>query len=98
MPACGYSETFTSTASSSIITETVMTTALSYLARSNDVLDTGDHTVTITSTLNNAPSSSCFSTFTLTVLFSCLTTSITTFPAAVENFVAFAGYTAKSMN
>ena len=92
MPACGYSETLTSTATVSSITPTVSGTGLDYSVQSNSVLDAGAHTVTVTSAITNSPSISCQSTFTVTMLNPCLSTSISTVPATVENLVAFAGY------
>jgi hypothetical protein len=44
----------------------------------------------------SAPTPPCQSSFTLNVIDTCLTTSITTVPASIENLVAFAGYTVSS--
>ena len=99
VPACGYGEALTSTATVSLITSTVSDTDIDYSAQSNDVLDAGAHTVTVTSTFTNDPSISCQSTFTVTMMDDpCLITSISTYPATIENLVAFAGYTVESKN
>ncbi len=99
MPACGHSEIFTSTAAVSFIIQNVSGAGIDYTVQSNDVLDAGVHTVTLTSTITNLPSISCQSTFTVTMMVDpCLTTSIAPHPATIENFVAFAGYTVKSKN
>ena len=77
MPACGHSEKITSTATVSIITPIVSGTGIDYSVQSNDVLDAGVHTVTVTSTITNYPSISCQSTFTVTMVDACLTTLLT---------------------
>ena len=59
VPACGYSETLTSSALVSIITPIVSGTGIDYSVQSNDVLDAGSHTVTVTSTITNYPSIFC---------------------------------------
>ena len=94
MPACGHSATLTSTASVSSITPTVSNNGIEYSARSEDVLDAGVHTVTVTSTFTNYPPIFCQSTFTVTMMVdpSCPTTSISNYPATIENMVAFAWY------
>ena len=53
VPACGLSETLTSTATVSIITPIVSGTGIDYSVQSNDVLDAGVRTVTIKSTITN---------------------------------------------
>ena len=53
VPACGHSETLTSTTAVSFITPTVSGTGIDYTVQSNDVLDAGIHTVTVTSTITN---------------------------------------------
>ncbi len=54
----------------------------------------------MTATLDNypysAPTPPCQSTFTLTAIDPCLTTSIATSPASIENLVAFVGHTVSS--
>ena len=55
VPACGYTQTFTSTATSSKITQSVSANTISYSIHSDDVLDAGVKTVTVLSTLNNSP-------------------------------------------
>ena len=98
VPACGHSETLTSTATASLITPTVWGTGIDYFAKSDNLLDAGVHTVTVTSTITNYPSIFCQSTFILTAIDPCLTTSISISPAIIESLVAFAGYTVKSKN
>ena len=98
MPACGHSETHTSTVTVSFITPSVSGTGIGYSVYSNELLDAGVHTVTVTSTLNNYPSISCQSTFTVTMIDSCPTTSISAYPATIENLVTFAGYSVESKN
>ena len=75
VPACGYTQTFTSTATSVKIIPKVETTSISYSAQSNDVLDAGVYHVTVTSTLNNSPTSTSQSTFKVTFVDPCLNTS-----------------------
>ena len=53
VPACGYSETLTSTTAASFITPTVSGSEIGYSVQSNNVLDNGVHTVTVTSTIPN---------------------------------------------
>jgi len=96
VPACGYTQTFTSTATSSKITSTALDPSISYSVQSNDLLDAGDHTVTVLSTLNNSPSTIDQKTFKVTMVDPCLSTSLSSNPQAVENLVSFAGYTTKS--
>ena len=107
IPACGYTETLTSSTTSPIITIT-SGASISYTAYTSSVNDVGDHFVTITSTLNNYPYSppiASQSTFTLTVAEIgtnvddlCTTTSVTIAPAKIETLVAFAGYTTSSQS
>ena len=52
VPACGHIETLTSTATVSIITPTVSGTGIDYSVQSNDVLDAGVRTVTVSSTIS----------------------------------------------
>ena len=98
MPACGYNEVVTSTATVSFIVPTVLATEISYSAQSDNLLDAGAHTVTVTSTITNYPSISCQSFFTVTAIDPCLTTTILPYAGSIENLVAFAGYTVKSKN
>ena len=76
IPACGYTESLTSTTTLAKITPTVLGSSIDYSVQSNDVLDAGTHTVTVISTLNNSPSNTCQSTFTITMVDPCLSTVI----------------------
>ncbi len=100
VPACGYSFTLTSSTTFTIVTATPSAT-ISYSAYSRDVTKAGTFPNSVTATLDNypysAPTPPCLSTFTLTVINPCPTTSITTAPPSIENLVAFAGYTVTSL-
>ena len=93
MPACGHSETLTSTTAASFITPTVSGFEIGYSVQTNDLLDSGVHTIIVTSTITNYPYFSCQSTFKLTAINPCLTTSISSSPTTIESLVVFAGYT-----
>ena len=99
VPACGYSFTLTGSTTSTIVTATPGAT-ISYSAYSRDVTNAGTLSVSVSATLDNypysAPTPPCLSSFTLTVIDPCRTTSITTVPASIENLVAFAGTTVLS--
>jgi hypothetical protein len=59
----------------------------------------GTYPITVTATLSNYPYSApslCQSSFTLTVIDSCISTSLSIVPASIENLAAFAGYTVSS--
>ena len=96
MPACDYTQTFTSTAESNKITPTVSANTISYSIHSNDVLDAGFKTVTVVSTLNNIPSSTSQSTFLVNIIDPCLSTNISITPNEVENLVQFANWTTQT--
>ena len=51
VPACGYNEAVTSTATVSFIVPAVLVTEISYTAQSDNLLNAGVHTVTVTSTI-----------------------------------------------
>ena len=53
VPACGHSETPISTATVSFIVPTVLGIQIDYFLQSNNILDAGVHTVTVTSTITN---------------------------------------------
>jgi hypothetical protein len=102
VPACGYSYTLTSSTTSTIVTPTPGA-SISLSVYSRDVANAGFFPLSVTATLDSinnypysAPTPPCQSTFTLTVIDPCHTTSITTVPASIENLVAFAGYTVAS--
>jgi hypothetical protein len=99
VPACGYPFTLTSSTTSAIVTATPGAT-ISFSAYSMDVTNAGTFPIPVTATLDNYPYSAttppCQSSFALTVIDPCPTTSITTVPASIENLVAFAGTTVLS--
>jgi hypothetical protein len=102
VPACGYSYTLTSSTTSTIVTPTPGA-SISLSVYSRDVANAGTFPISVTATLDSsnnypysAPTPPCQSTFTLTVLDPCTSTSITTVTASIENLVAFAGYTVAS--
>jgi hypothetical protein len=53
VPACGHSETLTSTATVPFITPTMSGNGLDYSVQSNNLLDAGVYTVTVTTTIAN---------------------------------------------
>ena len=54
--------------------------------------------VTVISTLDNSPTDTCSSTFSVEVFDPCQLASINAFCDSVENLVAFAGYTTQSQS
>ncbi len=74
---------------------------IQYSVYSRDLNDVGTYDLTVTATLNNYPYStnlpSSASTLTVTVIDPCLSTLISTSVTEIENFVAFAGYSAVSL-
>jgi hypothetical protein len=95
VPACGYTYKLTSLTTSTIVTATPGATIL-FSVYSRDLTNAGTFPISVTATLSNypysAPSPPCQSTFTLTVIDPCISTSITYVPVSIENLVAFAGY------
>jgi hypothetical protein len=102
IPACEYSCTLTSSTTSTIVTAPPDSTIL-FSVYSRNVVNAGSFPISVTATLDSsnnypysAPTPPCQSTFTLTVVDPCDSTSITTVPASIENLVAFAGFTVSS--
>jgi hypothetical protein len=95
VPACGYTYKLTSLTTSTIVTATPGATIL-FSVYSRDLTNAGTFPISVKATLSNypysAPSPPCQSTFTLTVIDPCISTSITYVPVSIENLVAFAGY------
>jgi hypothetical protein len=89
VPACGYSYTLTSSTTSTIVTPTPGST-ISFSVYSRDVANAGSFLVSVTATLDSinnypysAPTPSCQSAFTLTVVDPCTSTSIDGVPASI---------------
>jgi hypothetical protein len=76
VPACGYTQTLSSSGAPNFVTITPGST-INFSAYSTSFLDDGSQTITVTSTLNNynfnpaLPAPTCQSTFVLTVVASC---------------------------
>jgi hypothetical protein len=89
VPACGYSYTLTSSTTSTIVNSTPGT-SISFSVYSRDVTNAGSFQLSVTATLDSinnypysAPTPPCQSTFTLTVLDPCTSTSINNVPASI---------------
>ena len=76
VPACGYTQTLTSSGAPNFVT-TTPGAIINYSAFSTSFFDDGSYTITVTSTLNNynfspaLPSPTCQSTFVIQAIASC---------------------------
>jgi hypothetical protein len=102
VPPCGYQQTLSSDIVPAFVT-VIPGATVNYSVVSRDFVDSGSHTISVTSTLKNynfspsRPAPTCQSTFVLTSIDTCAHTVLSTIPVAVENLVAFSGYSVKSL-
>ena len=108
VPLCGYDQEFTMTAVPAISSPAtfLMSTDSNNIfldLYSRSLVDVGDHTITLNSTLidynpytgADAPTAS--DEFTLTAVNPCWHTEITADPEQIENFISFAGFNTTSL-